>query len=216
MSSMNMSYHSSVIKKIQQCLLGFIASTSITTNKEYRNEMRKYINEILIETKISIKDLSGLYLVVNSTIKDHISFQLNGQIRRRIIASLQRGNMTEDEADLIKLFNIDELKESVFHMYKYFLFENVTRYMNSIPMIIDFNNLPNYKIIELHINIAKIINKINVNLFDKYKKESNKVYYRIIMTDEQLSIIKLAMKKLIDIILDKTYRSLTAYIIDTQ
>lgn len=213
---MNMSYHSSVIKKIQQCLLGFIASTSITTNKEYRNEMRKYINEILIETRISIKDLSGLYLVVNDTIKDHILYQLNGQIRRRIIASLQRGNMTEDEADLIKLFNIDELKESVFHMYKYFLFENVTRYMNSIPMMIDFNNLPNYKIIELHSNIAKIINKINVNLFDKYKKESNKVYYRIIMTDEQLSIIKLAMKKLVDIILDKTYRSLTAYIIDTQ
>lgn len=100
---MNMTYHSSVIGKIQQCLIGFIASTtSITTNKEYVDEMRKYINEIMIETKISIKDLSGLYLVVNDTIKDHISFQLNGQIRRRIISSLQlqRGNMTEDEADL--------------------------------------------------------------------------------------------------------------------
>ena len=102
MSSMNMTYHLSVIGKIQQCLIGFIASTSITTNKEYIDEMRKYINEIMIETKISIKDLSGLYLVVNDTIKDHISFQLNGQIRRRIISSLQlqRGNMTEDEADL--------------------------------------------------------------------------------------------------------------------
>ena len=80
----------------------------------------------------------------------------------------------------------------------------------------NFNILPNHKIIDLHINIDKIINKINVNLFDKYKKESNKVYYQIIMTDEQLSLIKIAMGKLIDIVLDRTYRSLMAYIIDTQ
>lgn len=213
---MNTPHRSSVIKTIQEFLLGFIASTSITSNREYKDEMRKYINEIIIETNISIKDLSGLYLVVNSTIKDHISFQLNGQIRRGIIASLQSENMSENEADLIKSFNIDELKESIFHMYEYYLFENVTRYMNSIPIIMNFNSLSNVNIIKLHTNIAKLINKINQNLFDKFKKESNKVYHQIIMTDEQLYIIKLAMGKLIDIVLDKTYKSLIAYIIDTQ
>ena len=38
--SMNTPHRSSVIKTIQEFLLGFIASTSITSNREYKDEMR--------------------------------------------------------------------------------------------------------------------------------------------------------------------------------
>ena len=69
------------IKKIQECLLSFIISSCITSNKEYSDNMRSFINEILIESKLYIKDIDKLYEIVNETIIRHINYQLNGQIR---------------------------------------------------------------------------------------------------------------------------------------
>lgn len=203
-------------KKIQECLLTFIISSCITSNKEYRDNMRQFINEIMIESNLSIKDIDKLYEIVNDTIRRHIIYQLNGQIRKGIILASQREDMTEKEADLISRFNLDELIESVFHMYTYNLFKDVSIYMNLISTLVVFNKFRNEKIINLHLILANMINIMNEDFHTKFEKESDKVFHQIIMTDEHYSLLKLGIGQLIRLVLDKTYNSVTAFIIDSQ
>ena len=50
----------------------------------------------------------------------------------------------------------------------------------------------------------------------KFEKESDKVFHQIIMTDEHYSLLKLGIGHLIKLVLDKTYNSITAFIIDSN
>jgi hypothetical protein len=201
--------------EIQKCLIIFIASTSIATNEKYRDYMSQFINELIIATYLYIKDIDGLYKNVNDIIKRHINYQLNNKLRREIIVASQREDMTENEADIISRFNFSKLTDSVFHMCKYEIFQDVIKYMNLIPTFIG-NTSRNKIISDLHLNIANILNIEIKQLHVKSKEESHKIFHQIIMTDEYLTLLSIGIEQKINIIIDKTYNSMIAYIADTQ
>lgn len=188
-------------EKIQKCIHSFIISYSIISNKEYSDNMREFINEIMIQSGLSIKNIDKLYENIDETIIRHINYQLNGQIRKDIILASQREDMTEKEADLISRFDLEELIESVFIMYTYLLFRNVTINMNLIPTLVDFKKSKNEKIANLHFILGDMINNINEILHTNFEEESHKVFYHIIMTDEHLTILKKYISALIKMVL---------------
>ena len=203
-------------EKIQRCIHSFIISSSITSNKEYIDNMREFINKIMAKSELSVKNIDKLYENIDETVIRLINKYLNVEVRKGIIEATQRGDMTEKEVDVIGRFNMVELIESIFHMYTYRLFQDVKRSMNSLITLIDITRIQDEQIRNLYDILANMINSMNDVFRMKYEEESHKVFYHIIMTDEHLTILKKYISALLEMVLKETYRIVNSYILNNQ
>lgn len=196
---------SSRAAKIQGCILGFYLSASMTKNNKMKNLLLAFSKEIIKLEKVNM-DFDKIEKSLPDIIEANVISSIE-KMRKSLIIALQTNGMTEDEADLVERFRIDELKQSLIHITEELAMLDATKYIMKIPKIMS----PTPELLVIFKQLTRIIPDVGKELTEKKEEEKSKLLNRIIMTDHFRSTLESIIPTVCDSIINGIYSSINLF-----
>jgi hypothetical protein len=187
--------------KLKGAVIGFYVSASLSDNAEFKELLLAFSKEIIKIEKINL-NFDKIYKALPDIIEANAISSID-KMRKSLIIALQRGNMTEDEADVVGRFDINRLKDSLIKITEELAMVDTIKYIQKIPSLMK----PTPELLAIFSKITHVLAPIGEKLTSRVIEEKSKILDRIIMLDHFRTTLESIIPTVCENILNGTYSS---------